>query len=103
VPSVVRKVCGRFVYIIQHAYCSVLREFFAGTKRKLRGPYQRRIAMSEERITRRDAIKRAAYITPVILTVVTAPSFASAGSGNVRDKKDNKENRDKHKNFKWKD
>ncbi len=37
--------------------------------------------MSEERITRREVIKRAAYITPVILTFFAAPSFASGGSG----------------------
>jgi hypothetical protein len=37
--------------------------------------------MSEERITRREVIKRAAYITPVILTFLAAPSFASGGSG----------------------
>ena len=59
--------------------------------------------MSEERITRRDAIKKAAYITPVILTVLAAPSFASAGSGNYRDKKDGKEKRDKRRKVKRKD
>jgi hypothetical protein len=37
--------------------------------------------MSEERITRRNVIKKAAYITPVILTFLAAPSFASGGSG----------------------
>ena len=71
--------------------------------------------MSKERITRRDAIKKAAYITPVILTVLAAPSFASAGSGvaagsgKVKHKKDHKGNkdhkdkRDKRIKFKWKD
>ena len=65
--------------------------------------------MSEERITRRDAIKRAAYVTPVILTMVANPSFASAGSGNPtekkdhKDKKDHKEKRDKRVKLKWKD
>jgi hypothetical protein len=39
--------------------------------------------MSEQQITRRDAIKRAAYIAPVVLTVLAAPSFASAGSGSA--------------------
>jgi hypothetical protein len=39
--------------------------------------------MSEQQITRRDAIKRAAYMAPVILTVLAAPSFASAGSGSA--------------------
>jgi hypothetical protein len=37
--------------------------------------------MVEERITRRDALKKAAYMTPVILTFLAAPSFASGGSG----------------------
>jgi hypothetical protein len=37
--------------------------------------------MFDERMTRRDAIKRAAYITPVILTFLAAPAFASAASG----------------------
>jgi hypothetical protein len=59
--------------------------------------------MSEERITRREAIKRAAYTAPVILTIVAAPSFASGGSGNYRDKKDGKEKRDKRKKIKRKD
>jgi hypothetical protein len=67
------------------------------------------IAMSEERITRRDAIKRAAYTAPVILTILAAPSFASAGSGNPREKKDHKgkkdhkEKRHKHPKFKGND
>jgi hypothetical protein len=37
--------------------------------------------MFEERTTRRDALKKAAYITPVVLTFLAAPSFASGGSG----------------------
>ena len=37
--------------------------------------------MSEQRITRRDVLRKAAYITPVILTLMAAPSFASGGSG----------------------
>ena len=37
--------------------------------------------MFEERMTRRDALKKAAYVTPVILTFLAAPSFASGGSG----------------------
>jgi hypothetical protein len=39
------------------------------------------IFMSEERISRRDAVKRAAYITPVIISMVANLSFASSGSG----------------------
>jgi hypothetical protein len=37
--------------------------------------------MSEERINRRDVIKKAAYMAPVIFTFLAAPSFASGGSG----------------------
>ena len=48
--------------------------------------------MSEERITRREIIKKAAYITPVILTFLAAPSFASGGSG--RDERDGRDGRD---------
>jgi hypothetical protein len=45
--------------------------------------------MSEEHITRREVIKKAAYMTPVILTLLAAPSFASGGSGRgQRDEKD---------------
>jgi len=36
--------------------------------------------MSEKRLTRRDAIKKAVYITPIILTLAALPSFASSGS-----------------------
>jgi hypothetical protein len=43
--------------------------------------------MSEQRITRRDVLRKAAYLTPVILTLMAAPSFASGGSGN--DQRDN--------------
>ena len=38
--------------------------------------------MSEERLTRREIIKKAAYVTPAILTMSANFSFASAGSGN---------------------
>lgn len=48
--------------------------------------------MFEERITRRDALKKAAYITPVILTFLAAPSFASGGSG--RDERHEEDERD---------
>jgi hypothetical protein len=37
--------------------------------------------MSDERVTRRDIIKKAAYMAPLILTVQANFSFASAGSG----------------------
>ena len=48
--------------------------------------------MFEESITRREIIKKAAYITPVILTLLAAPSFASGGSG--RDERDGRDGRD---------
>jgi hypothetical protein len=60
--------------------------------------------MSEERITRREIIKKAAYIAPIIITIPASFSFASAGSGDYYDKadrdrknQDNKEKKD-HKN-----
>lgn len=34
-----------------------------------------------DQITRRELIKRTAYLTPVILTLRVAPAFASSGSG----------------------
>jgi hypothetical protein len=48
--------------------------------------------MFEESITRREIIKKAAYITPVILTLLAAPSFASGGSG--RDERYEEDERD---------
>ena len=38
-----------------------------------------------EKITRREIIKRAAYIAPVILTLTAVPAFASGGSGKQSD------------------
>jgi len=43
--------------------------------------------VSEERLTRREVLKKAAYVTPVILTVQANFSFASAGSGDYTDEK----------------
>ena len=37
--------------------------------------------MSEERITRREIIKKAAYAAPFFFTIPASFSFASAGSG----------------------
>jgi hypothetical protein len=34
-----------------------------------------------DKITRREVIKRAAYIAPVILTLTAVPAFAGGGSG----------------------
>jgi hypothetical protein len=55
--------------------------------------------MSEERITRREIIKKAAYITPVILTLLAAPSFASGGS--ERDERDERKERRERKRRRW--
>ena len=38
--------------------------------------------MSQEKPSRREIIKKAAYVMPLILTLVALPAFASAGSGN---------------------
>jgi hypothetical protein len=46
------------------------------------------ITVFKERITRREAVKRAAYVTPVIITMAANFSFASAGSGATSPKKD---------------
>jgi hypothetical protein len=45
--------------------------------------------VSDERLTRREVLKKAAYIAPVILTVQANFSFASAGSGDYIDEKKN--------------
>jgi hypothetical protein len=67
---------------------------------------ERTLAMSEERITRRNVIKKAAYITPVILTFLAAPSFASGGSGSdgreERDERqERKERRERKRRWSW--
>src|ERR1043166_1363948 len=43
-----------------------------------------RCRMDESTPTRRDVLKTALYVTPVILTLAAAPSFAQAGSGSTR-------------------
>ena len=63
--------------------------------------------MSEELITRRDIIKKAAYIAPLIFTIPATFSFASAGSGDyyvgTKEKdnqdQDNKEKKDYRNSF----
>jgi hypothetical protein len=37
--------------------------------------------MPDEQASRRDVLKKAAYITPAVLTLKAIPSFASNGSG----------------------
>ena len=41
--------------------------------------------MSDERVTRREIIKKAAYIAPLIVTMKANFSIASAGSGDYTD------------------
>jgi hypothetical protein len=58
--------------------------------------------MSEERLstelTRRDALGKAKYVAPLILTLAVMPSFASAGSAGKKDKdKEDKDKEDKDK------
>ena len=60
--------------------------------------------MSEDRTTRREILKKAAYMAPVIVTVADNFSFAAAGSGDYyekdeKDKKPKKDNNDS-KDFK---
>ena len=38
--------------------------------------------MSEAQPTRREVLRRAVYVTPLIITLPVLPSFASEGSGN---------------------
>jgi hypothetical protein len=37
--------------------------------------------------SRRDFVKKAMYVAPVVLTLGVAPEFAKAGSGSVKDPK----------------
>jgi hypothetical protein len=54
--------------------------------------------------TRRDALKAAAYVAPVILTWPVVPSFASAGSANSDDKRnDTKKGKRKRQEIEIKD
>jgi hypothetical protein len=39
------------------------------------------LSMLKQKSTRREFIKKAAYVAPAILTLAALPSFASAGSG----------------------
>jgi hypothetical protein len=38
--------------------------------------------------TRREIIKKAVYVAPVILTLTASPAFAANGSGKPKDKED---------------
>ena len=47
--------------------------------------------MSKTNLTRREVIKRAAYVAPVIVTLPALPSLAAAGSGDKEKDKDKKD------------
>jgi hypothetical protein len=54
--------------------------------------------MSDElQSTRREIIKKAAFVTPVILTFAAAASFAQAGSSNHKEKAKGKDKEHKEK------
>jgi len=53
--------------------------------------------MSDERVTRREIIKKAAYIAPLILTVQANFSFASAGSGDYYADLSDEDKKNQHK------
>jgi len=40
----------------------------------------------EQQASRREVMKKAAYITPAILTLAAVPAFAAKGSGGTEDK-----------------
>ena len=42
--------------------------------------------MASKKITRREVLKKAVYVTPIILTLAAKPSIARAGSGYSRSK-----------------
>ena len=47
--------------------------------------------------SRRDFVKKAMYVAPVVLTLAAAPEFAKAGSDKDKDPKDPKDPKDKDK------
>jgi hypothetical protein len=55
--------------------------------------------VSKTLITRRDVLKKAAYVTPVILSMPFNPSFASAGSDNSYREDKAKNNNGLHKGW----
>jgi hypothetical protein len=52
--------------------------------------------MANEQASRREVLKKAAYVTPAILTLTAVPSFASSGSGLTEQAREGKE-KDKEK------
>jgi len=50
----------------------------------------------EQQASRREVMKKAAYVTPAILTLAAIPAFAANGSGGKEDKpKEDKPKKDK--------
>jgi hypothetical protein len=47
--------------------------------------------MFEKQTTRREVMKKAAYVAPAILTLAALPSFAAKGSGEEKKPKKSKE------------
>ena len=47
--------------------------------------------MTDEQSSRREVLKKAAYVAPAILTLTVVPSFASNGSGTIEEKEKDKE------------
>lgn len=50
-------------------------------------PTQKSSVVSVTQTSRREVLKKAAYITPVILTLAATPSFSSKGSKDPKEKK----------------
>ena len=53
--------------------------------------------MAEQHSTRREVVRKAVYMAPIIVTLPAVLSFASAGSGNDYDHKDKDKDKDKDK------
>jgi hypothetical protein len=45
--------------------------------------------------TRREIIKKAAYVTPAVMTLTASPAFAARGSNGGGNEKDDKKNKKK--------
>jgi len=57
--------------------------------------------MADKKITRREVIKKAVYVTPVILTLAAKPSFARTGSPRVISAKSGKDSKGKSSSSKY--
>jgi len=58
---------------------------------------EKQATVLEKQVSRREVIKTAAYMTPVILTLAAVPSFAARGSHEPKKLKEDKEKKDKEK------